>query len=500
MRALSGLDTAFVYLENARSPMHIGGVYLLDAADAPKDFGYEAFCEHIHRCLPLAPMLRERLLEVPLHLTHPQWIRDPDFELSLHLPRWALPAPGGRKELREMAAQSFSRPLNRSRPLWELAFVEGVNGIKGVSPGSWAMISKVHHAAIDGASGAELMGVLMDLTSKPRPAPIDDDWEPEEIPSAARLAISAAARLGLKTRSLPALAKEVGSGAARLYGLSRVTKLRPPTLPLSAPPSRFNAPVCAQRTFSAVDLGLNRIKAIKNAVPGTTVNDVVLAVCAGGLRSYLQAHDDLPDRPLVAMAPISVRSEQQRGKMGNQVSAMLVGLETHRDDPLERLNQIHQNTTSSKAYSGALPANHLIELIPTSTAALAARLYSRTALGDGRRPFFNLVITNVPGPQQPLYLGGARVLSTYGTAPLIDGLGLILVIFSYAGQLSIGITSCVSLVPDPERLGELFRQSLSELEEVAGTATPEESGSLREQLSSLSQTADRLEAYLKEQG
>ncbi len=516
MRSLSGLDAAFIYLENARSPMHIGGVYLLDAADAPAGFGYEHFCRHIKSRLALAPMLRERLLEVPLHMTHPQWIRDPDFELSFHLPHWALPAPGGIEELREMAAQSFSRPLNRSRPLWELAFVEGVDGFPGLAAGSWAMISKVHHAAIDGGSGAELMGVLMDLDRKPRAIPIDDDWQPEEVPSTARLALNAAARLGWKARTLPGLMKEVGSGAARLYGVSRVKKLRPPTLPLSAPQSRFNAPVSARRTFWAVDLSLDRIKAIKRAAKGTTVNDVVLAVCSGGLRAYLEEKDDLPGKSLVAMAPISVRAKNQRGSGGNQVSAMLVGLATDQQDPIRRLHQIHANASSSKAYSGALPAHKLIELIPTQTAALAARLYSRTSLGDGRRPFFNLVITNVPGPQQPLYLGGARVLGSYGTAPLIDGLGLILVIFSYAGRLSIGITSCASIVPDPERLGLMLERSLEELEtalELSLVPPPEThanggrddaqatagDSSLAGQLARAKRCADQLENYLKEQ-
>ncbi len=511
MRSLSGLDAAFIYLENARSPMHIGGVYLLDASDAPADFGYQRFCQHIKSRLPLAPMLRERLLEVPLHMTHPQWLNDPDFELSFHLPHWALPAPGGLDELREMAAQSFSRPLNRSRPLWELAFVEGINTVPGLAPGSWAMISKVHHAAIDGGSGAELMGVLMDLTRDPRPVPDDDGWEPDELPSTARLAVNAAARLGWKARTLPGLIKELGSGAARLYGVSRVKKLKPPTLPLSAPQSRFNAPVSAKRSFAAVDLPLAQIKTIKNRVKGATVNDVVLAICSGGLRAYLKEKDDLPDKPLVAMAPISVRTRNQRGTGGNQVSAMLVGLETHLDDPLARLKQIHTNASSSKAYSGALPAHRLIELIPTQTAALAARLYSRTSLGDGRRPFFNLVITNVPGPQKPLYLGGAKVLGTYGTAPLIDGLGLILVIFSYAGRLSIGITSCASIVPDPERLGQLLRGSLEELEAALdlkedeplssstdAPSTPQRS-ELKDQLDKLQNCADQLESYLKEQ-
>ncbi|MEM9532169.1 MAG: wax ester/triacylglycerol synthase family O-acyltransferase [Pseudomonadota bacterium] len=499
MRPLSGLDAAFLYLENARSPMHIGSVWLLDAADAPPDYGYEVFREHIRNRLPLAPLMRERLLEIPFNLTHAQWLRDPDFELDFHLPHVALPRPGGLEEIRDLATQYFSRPLNRSRPLWELTFVEGVDGVPGLAPGSWALISRVHHAAIDGGSGAELMGTLLDPTRVPREVPTDDGWEPEEPPSMAKLALGAAARLGIKTRSVGGFVKGAAAGAARLYGAARVARLKPPTLPFSAPSTIFNAPISAQRTFWAVDLDLERIKALKNASPGVTVNDVVLAVCAGGLRAYLEEKDALPDKPLVAMAPISVRTRDQKGSMGNQVSAMLVGLETDVADPRRRLKRIHGNTTRSKTYAGAVPANRLIEMIPTATAALAARLYSRTAAGDGRRPFFNLVITNVPGPQQPLYLAGARVVATYGTAPLIDGLGLILVIFSYAGRLSIGITSCTSVVPDPERLGAQIAQSLDELE---AALQPPDSRALRDlapPVDRLRETVSRLEAYLKEQ-
>ncbi len=464
MRPLSALDASFIYLESYRSPMHIGGIYLLNATDAPPDYDYRTFRAHIESRLPLSRVFRERLVEVPLNLSHPYWINDPEFELDFHLPQIAVPRPGGLAQLMDLAAHIFGRPLNRSRPLWEMYFVDGVDGIPGLAAGSFAIISKIHHASVDGGSGAELMAALLDVTPVPREVRQKDRWRPEKIPGAATMIAKAYARLGGKPMELARFVGEVATGARKLADARKAKPLNPPPLPLTAPRSVLNAAVSAHRTFWAVDIEFSRIRAVKQAVPSATVNDVMLALCAGGLREYLQSRDALPVRPLVAMAPISVRKEQQKGEMGNQVSAMLVNLETREADALTRLTKIVGNTRGSKAYSGALPANRITEFIPSETAALAARLYTRTKLGEKHRPFFNLAITNVPGPPMPLYLAGARVSQHFGTAPIMDGLGLTVVIFSYAGRVSVSLTSCREIVPDPERLGDAIQRSLGELE------------------------------------
>lgn len=470
MRPLSALDASFIYLESHRTPMHIGSVYLIDATDAPKNYGFAAFRDHVASRLGLSRIFRERLVEVPLSLSHPYWINDPDFELDFHLPRVALPRPGGKEELMELAASAFSRPLNRSRPLWEMIFVEGLDRLPGMARGSFAVITKIHHAAVDGGSGAELMGALLDPSPDANPVPLEDDWRPEPLPSAAGMVARAYGRLGAKSLELGRFIKDVAGGAGRLYGINKVQKIKAPPLPMSAPASVLNTAVSAHRTFWGLDVDFARIRALRAAVAGATVNDVVLSICAGGLRRYLSRRSELPDQPLIAMAPVSVRSRDQRGQMGNQVSAMLVNLETGIDDPIRRLECIHQNTVGSKVYSSAVPANKIAEFIPSETAALAARLYTRTRLGQRHRPFFNLVITNVPGPQIPLYFAGARVKHSVGTAPILDGMGLIIVVFSYAGRLSIGLTSCREIIPDPDRLGADLEAALAELE--AAVASP----------------------------
>lgn len=467
---LSALDASFIYLESDHSPMHIGGVYLIDAGDRPGSFSYARFYSHIERRLPCSRIFRQRLVEVPLSLSYPYWINDPDFDLAQHLPRLHLPSPGGKKELMQLAAQVFGRPLERKRPLWELTFVDGLDTVPGVAPGSFAVISKVHHAAVDGGSGVELMGALLDLDATPHYLAENDNWQPEQLPGTARMVAAAYSRLGRKSAELGKLVGAVAAGAVRLYGSSRAKRINPPPRLLTAPVSILNRAVSSSRTYWGVEFDFDRIRRIRLSLPGVTVNDVVLAVCAGGLRQYLLQRDALPERPLVTMVPISVRRKNQKSDMGNQVSAMLVGLATDMADPVQRLRQISRGAQDSKIYASALPADKITEFIPSEMLAAAARLYTRTRLGGRHRPFFNLIITNVPGPPVPLYLAAARLTQQFGMAPILDGLGLTIVALSYAGRISLGLTSCYRAIPDPDHLGSLLEQALLELEEAVARA------------------------------
>lgn len=470
MHMLSALDASFIYLESDHSPMHIGGVYLIDAGGRPGSFDYASFYAHIERRLPRSRIFRQRLVEVPLSLSYPYWINDPDFDLVQHLPRLHLPSPGGKKELMQLAAQVFGRTLERKRPLWELTFVDGLDTVPGLARGSFAVISKVHHAAVDGASGIELMGALLDLDATPHHLAENDNWQAEQLPGTARMVAAAYSRLGRKSVELGKFVGEVAAGAVRLYGSSRAKRINPPPMPLTAPASILNRPVSSSRTYWGVEFEFDRIRRIRLKVPGVTVNDIVLAVCAGGLRQYLLQRDALPDKPLVTMVPISVRRKNRQADMGadmgNQVSAMLVGLATDMADPVQRLRQISRGTRDSKMYASALPANRITEFIPSETLAAAARLYTRTRLGGRHRPFFNLIITNVPGPPVPLYFAGARLTQQFGMAPILDGLGLIIVVLSYAGRISLGLTSCYRVIPDPDHLGSLLEQALLDLEQA----------------------------------
>jgi WS/DGAT/MGAT family acyltransferase len=464
MEMLSALDATFIYLESEHSPMAIGGVYVIDAKDTPDDFSYQTWHSLVKNRLKLSPVFRQRLVEVPLYLSFPYWVNDPGFDLDDHLPAVSLSEPGGMKELMQLAADTWNKVLDRERPLWDITFVTGIDSIEGISKGSFALITRVHHAAVDGKASTEMMTALLDITPEVRTIDPEDNWEPEELPSNLDVITRSWSKAGQKALELAGFVGKAAVGTAQLQGERWLKKIEPPPRLLSAPPSLFNQPINSARTFWGKNFDFERIRAIRKAVPGVTINDVVLAICAGGLRRYLSERDELPVKPLVAMAPISVRGEEEG--TGNQVSAMLVSLATDIDNAVNRLVHIRANTQRSKIHAGALPANKLTEFLPSETLAAAARVYTRTRLGGHHRPFFNVTITNVPGPPVPLYVAGARIHSAFGMAPILDGLGLILVVLSYHGRISIGINSCEQIVPDPDNMAECIAQSLEELEQA----------------------------------
>ncbi len=472
MEKLSGLDATFLYLETEHAPMHIGGVSIIDPKKPDGSrFGLEDLRRLMRERLPAARIFRQRLAEVPLDLGKPYWVDDEKFDLDFHVERTQLPEPGGARELAALAAWEFGQHLDRTRPLWKFVLVEGVDTVPDVPKGSIAIISRVHHAAIDGVSGAEILSALFDVEPRtPEPSP-DEDGEPVAIgadPNSPlerlKLMWSATDGLGEARRAGGRLLKGVTSSLVK-SGALRIQRVKPPPTLFTAPRTPFNAPVSKRRVWSATWLDLERVIAAKRTAD-CTVNDVVLTICAGALRRYLQERDELPEEPLVAMVPISVRGEEGQGAMGNQVSAMLVSLATDAEDPLERLNRVRKAARESKIYHHALGARTLAdysEVVSFGLAGLAARLYTRTQLAERHRPIFNLVITNVPGPQVPLYVGEARLLAHAGAAPIFDGMGLILPVFSYAGKLSIAALSCPEILPRARELTTHFRTSLEEL-------------------------------------
>jgi len=470
MEMLSALDASFIYLEAEHSPMAIGGIYVIDASDAPADFCYAAWCSLVKRRLHLTGVFRRRLVEVPLDLSFPYWINDPGFKLDDHLPRINLPEAGGMAELMQTAASIWGRVLERDRPLWDITFVSGIDGISGIAKGSYALITRVHHAAVDGKAGTEMMTALFDLTPVVRTIEAEDTWEPEDLPSTLEVIKQSWSRAGHKAVELAEFVGKVALGSGQLKSELWLKRLEPPPRLLSAPPTIFNQAVSPARTFCGRNFDFERIRAIRRAVPGVTINDVVLTICAGGLRRYLSGRGELPAKPLVAMAPISVRGPEEG--LGNQVSAMLVGLATDVDNELDRLISIRASTQSSKIHASALPANRITEFLPSETLAAATRVYTRTRLGVHHRPFFNVTITNVPGTPVPLFVAGARICSAFGMAPILDGLGLSLVVLSYNGSISIGINSCEQIVPDPDTMAECIDRAFIELEIAVKRAGP----------------------------
>ncbi|MCH9649273.1 MAG: wax ester/triacylglycerol synthase family O-acyltransferase [Deltaproteobacteria bacterium] len=486
MRQLSGLDAGFLSLETSTAPMAIGSLSLLDPRTTEGRLEVTDFRQLLRQRLPETVALRRRLASVPLDLTRPYWIEvdAEEVDLDLHVQRTRLPEPGGWHELSELMAWELSQPLDRDRPLWQILFVEGVDAVPGVPKEAVGLISRVHHAAIDGVSGAEILGALFDgsptVVDTPSvrtgSSPVgthepDLSGAGEELPGRRReprvLDVLTQAGRDLAAGS-SAVPKVVGRSLLGLAG-SAVSRLRggaSPPLPFSAPRTPMNRPVVAERSWAPAFFDLERVKAIKNAEQ-TTVNDVILAVCAGALRGWLQDRGELPQESLVAMVPVSVRADQEKGQAGNLVSAMLVSLATEVEGPVERLHKIRDAADSSKAGLRAVGARTLVQsaqLLPFALSGLGVRLYSRLHLSQRHRPLFNLVITNVPGPPRPLTVAGAPLLAHVGAAPIFDGLGLLLAVFSYAGKVSIGVTADRTVMPQPASFAARLTAALDELE------------------------------------
>jgi WS/DGAT/MGAT family acyltransferase len=475
MRQLTSLDAQFLALETARQYGHVGGLAILDPATRDGVLDLASVQQLLAERLPLVPPLRWRLAEVPLNLDYPYWVDDPDFDLEFHVREIALPAPGNEGQLAEQAARIVARPLDRSRPLWELYLIQGLED------GHVAVLTKIHHAVVDGLSGAEIMAALLDLAPEgrevaesPRPA--------QRLPGGAemlargalgmlrapvRFARSAPAALPnlAEVRSL-AVVPGVGAISQLAEQTRRIALRRPgrrqPSLP-PAPRTPFSGRVSGHRRIAFGQLGLADVKAAKNR-HGTTLNDVVVSICAGAVRRWLLEHDALPDGPLVAQIPISVRTEEQTGTYGNRIMLQAAPLFTDVADPVERLRQTHEALGDMKQRHRALPAELLQDanhFIPPAVFALAARSTFALATSTAGRPPWNLVISNVPGPQLPLYLAGARLVANYPISVITDGMGLNITVMSYDGHLDFGLVADRDQMPDVHLLIRWLRDEVA---------------------------------------
>ena len=467
MLQLSGQDASFVYLETPHTPMHIGSVAIYDPSTAPGGFvRFKDILAFIASRLGGARSFRQRLVRVPFDLDHPYWIEDPEFDIEFHVRHIALPKPGDWRQLCIQVARLHARPMDLNKPLWEFIIVEGLDNIEGLPPGCFALVSKVHHAAIDGMSGVEMSAAVHDLDASMTPRAENDDWSAENMPNVADLLVRSyfnSLRQPMKVietigRSLPGMAKLSASVTKGDVSLSN-TKM--------APKTRFNGKVSAHRVWDAVPFSLSEVRAMKNAVPGATVNDVILAVVGGGLRKYLDDKGELPGDSLTAMAPISVRGEGEKAALGNLVSAMVVPLGTQIGDPLDRLRFVYDAAVNSKEMTNAVGARTLAEysqLIPSGLTGLAARLYTRVGAANAHAPVYNTVVTNVPGPKVPLYFCGAKMLASYGMAPVFDSMGMINTIYSYGDTIAVSFTCDRAMMPDPDAYAAALRHSFAALQ------------------------------------
>jgi diacylglycerol O-acyltransferase / wax synthase len=460
MRRLTGLDATFLYMETPNNHMHVASTAIFDPSTVPGGYSFEGVRELVENRLPLLPPFRWRLVEVPFGLHHPLWIEDPDFDLDYHLRRAALPSPGTEKELAEFAAEVMSRQLDRRHPLWEMYVVEGLEN------GLIATVTKTHHAAIDGVSGSELTVNLLDLQPEPTVIPPPDPpWTPDRVPSDVELVSYAVGSLVRQPLAAAKAVRRTAEMAVNLRARNRQPNVTPPPAPFSAPRTSLNTAITPHRRFAFAQVGLDEVKEVKNALGGT-VNDVVLAMCSGALRKYFDAKGEDLESSLVGMVPVSVRTEDEKNAMGNRVSSMLVSLASDVDDPIERLHAITEATKSAKEQEKAIGADTLsnwAEFAAPSVANLAARLYSRYKLADRHRPLFNVTISNVPGPNFPLYSAGARMVAMYPMGPIFDGGGLNITVMSYMGTMFFGLVACRETVADVWGLAGNISLALDEL-------------------------------------
>src|SRR3954447_4849837 len=473
MRQLTSLDAQFLALENPRQSGHVAGLAILDPSTAQGGrIGCREITELLRERLPLLPPLRWRLAEVPLGLDYPYWVDDRDFDLGYHVRELALATPGGDGQLAEQVARIISRPLDRARPLWEIYVIEGLES------GCVAVLTKIHHSVIDGLSGAEIMGLLLDLTPEGRELPEADDTLADPSPSS--LQMLGLGLLGIPrypVRMLRALPKAIpnledtpfgvlpGMGTvSRLASLARRDGVERPDL--AARKTLFSGRISPHRRFVFGKLSLDDFKAVKNK-HGTTVNDVVVAVCAGAVRRWLLDHDDLPETPLVAQVPVSVRTDEQFGTYGNRILLMAAPLYTDEPDPVERLRKTHEALAEMKERHRALPAELLQDannFIPPAVFARAARLTFGFSTSRPGRPTWNLVISNVPGPQFPLYMAGAKLVANYPVSVITDGMGLNITVMSYMDHMDFGIIADRDQMPDVDVLLGYLREELKALE------------------------------------
>lgn len=468
MQQLSGLDAAFVYLETPTTPMHIGSLAIYDQSTAPDGrVGFKDILQFFSERLHTARCFRQRLANVPLSLDHPFWIEDPDFDLEYHVRHIALPKPGDWRQLCIQVARLHARPLDMSKPLWEFTVIEGLDQIPDIPPGSFALVSKIHHAAIDGVSGAELAAAVHDLSPDAKVAPPTEPWVPDRLPTDLELLGRSASR----TLSLPfRLVKTAVSSTPSVVRLARSLVRKEVDLKLKVPRTRFNGNVTPHRVFDGRTFALADIKAIKNAIPGATVNDAVVALIGGAMRAYLLDKNELPDESLIAMAPVSARKEAQRKSAGNLVSVMSLPMRTDIADPMQRLETVRDESQRSKRLAATVGLDlggQAAEFLPTTITSLVVRAYGKMALSERIPPLFNTVITNVPGVDFPLYSMGSRLVANFGLGPIEHGLGLFQPVLSYNGTLTISAVSCREMMPDPAFYCECLQASFDQLLEAA---------------------------------
>ena len=464
MRQLSARDAGFLYSDTSHANANITLIQIYDQSTAAGGkVRFKSILAHIESRLGGLPMFRSKLQRVPLDLDHPYWVDDPNFDLEYHVRHIALPKPGDWRQFCIQASRIHARPLDMSKPLWELYLVEGLDSFLELPKDSFGILAKVHHAAIDVRAGAEITTLLHDTTDIPPAPEPPEPWFPESPPGSLSLLARAALHNFVQPLMFAApLTRALKNVTPAVLGALGDLWLHPERLPIT----RFNSEVSPHRVFESRRFLISEFKEIRELVPGATINDAVLAVCGGGLRRYLLTHDELPGPSLVSVAPVSVRSPEASGAGGHSLSLLRVPLGTEFEDPVRRLRSIQRHTAADEDIEQAVGAKELTDIskhAPAATLAMSARLLAGSSLGMGRRaPLASCTITNVPGPAIPLYLNGARMTYFSAIMPISDGMGLVFAVTSYDGKVFNSPTSCREQIPDPEHFAQCIRDSFQE--------------------------------------
>jgi diacylglycerol O-acyltransferase / wax synthase len=471
VKQLTGPDAMFLHTELEGFPMLIGGVSIYDQSTSPGGIvRFKDILSMFESRLDRSPIFRRKLLEVPLNLDQPYWVDDPNFDLEFHIRHIALPQPGDWRQLCIQVARLHARPLDHGRPLWEAYVIEGLNNVEGLPPGSFAIYLKVHHAAIDGASGQHFFAAFNDITPNP---PADQPlaiYKPESKPSNTRL-LGKAYINNLKKpgqmlqmgRGMMASRKRVKQGlkAGDFEDLGDI------------PTTRFNGKLSPHRVVGATKFDFEAVRQIKNMVDGATINDAVLTIVGGALRRYLLDKDELPEESLVTGCPVNVRDEDEKDAEGNMVGMMTTQLCTEIKDPLQRLQQVHDHSINAKAYLEAQGARMMMDFSESVPGALQAMLIQASAAAGmaEKNVMMNTTITNVPGAPVQLYMCGAQIIDSFGVGPLSPGMGLFHTVNSMVmkgeGTVTLAFICCREVLPDPEFYTQCIEDSFQELFEAS---------------------------------
>ncbi|MEH6634828.1 MAG: wax ester/triacylglycerol synthase family O-acyltransferase [Halioglobus sp.] len=470
MQQLSGQDAMFLHAELDGLPQHIGGVSIYDQSTAAEGkVRFKEILSMLESRAHLSPIFRRKLAFVPYGLGRPYWVEDPDFDMEYHVRHIALPKPGDWRQLCILAARIHSQPLRRDKPMWEMYVIEGLNNIPGYPDNCFALLLKVHHCAMDGATGTQFMNIVHDLSPEIRDVGRAPPWIVER-PSRTRMLGQAYLDAWRKPAQVVDIVKQAGPAFMRVRRGRKEEQFHSLG---DKQKTRFQGKISRHRVVEARKFDFETVRAIKNTEPGATINDAMLTIVAGGLRKYLQSKGELPEQTLVTGCPIDVRSAEERAAGGNMVGFMNVGLRTDIADPCERLAAVHHEAKSAKAYAEAVGPRFAVDLtdvMPGNVLSLAIRTASATGLSEAS-VMFNTIVTNVPGAPFQLYMCGAALIDSISLGPLLPNVGLFHIVYSSVlekkGSINLSFTACRDMLPDPAFYADCLQESFEELRDAA---------------------------------